>query len=56
MPKAYLTRDGNWDIPPPYPQLYFPLVTMGGSERRNWAEGPVGNKALCGAGAVLGGG
>lgn len=50
VPKAYLTRGGNWDIPPPYPQLYFPMVMMGGSERRNWAEGPVGSKVLCGAG------
>ena len=45
VPKAYLTRGGNWDIPPPHPQLYFPSDDVGRVREEELGKGPGGQQS-----------
>ena len=55
VPKAYLTRGGNWDIPPPHPQLNFPSGDDGRVREEELGRGPGGQQSAVRGRAVLGG-
>lgn len=55
VPKAYLTRGGNWDIPPPHPQLNFPSGDNGRIREEELGRGPGGQQSAVRGRAVLDG-